>query len=264
MKKILTALCILLTTGIHELKAQETEKVSAEKIGLSVNLDYMSNYLWRGTYWYEDGAFFPGINYTIGPLTVGYIGEFSEDAVIDNKPITKSDDSTRVRDLHSSDFGFKFTHTFAEMFTLGVNYWYYLFHNCTDLSYMTATVSLTMSGIFLSPFIAYNHDIYTGDDVNHRASDFYIQAGISHSVELLKNVNLNLGLAGGFYRAETTGQAGVSDITASAGLNVALDYISLYGSFNYVIVPGEDFRKLTNGQKDINRFYATTGVSCNI
>ena len=264
MKKSILTFCILVMAGMLHLPAEEAEKTAPEKIGLSVNLDYASNYLWRGTYWYEDGAFFPGINYTLGPVTVGYIGEFSEDAVLDNKPVTKSDGSTKVKDLHSSDFGIKFSHVFGNMITLGASYWYYLFHNCTGLSYMTATVSFTLSGIPLSPFIAYNHDIYTGDDIEHRAEDFYIQTGISHSIELMKNVNLNLGLAGGLYRAKTTDQTGVSDIAASAGLNVALDYVSIYGSFNYVIVPGKDFYKLADGTKDINRFYATTGVSCGI
>ena len=187
---ILAMSCI---TGIIPLRpaAAEEETAGPEKLGLTFSLEYTSNYLWRGTYWYEDGAFFPGISYGIGDFTLSYTGEFSEDAVFDNKPVTKSDGTTKVRDLHATDFGLDFSHTFGEMVTIGAGAWYYLFHNETDLSYLTATVSMTLSGIPLSPFIAYNHDVYTGEGVKHKAEDFYIQAGISRSFELMEKVALN-------------------------------------------------------------------------
>ena len=177
----LIVISLAASVSAEDVKAgEEIVQAEPEKIGLNISLKYASNYLWRGTYWYEDGVFFPGVSFTHGPFALSYTGEFSEDAVVDNKPITKSDGSTKVRDLHATDFGIDFSHAITDLFTLGAGVWYYLFHNDTDLSYLTATVTCTLSGLPLAPFVSYNHDVYTGHGIKNRAKDFYIQTGISH------------------------------------------------------------------------------------
>ena len=237
------------------------EDGGAGEIGLSAGIDYMSNYLWRGTEWYGgDGAFFPSVGYAIPGtgLSLGVSAELSEDYIFEGDTVTYG--TTDVKDIHATDFGADYSYTFGEMVTVGASAWYYLMWK-SSLSFLCMSLSVALDFLPLTPTLTYSHDIYTdsGD-----AKDFYIQLGIGHSFALAEGASLDLGAVAGYYYAESTSQKGVSDIDLSAGLSVERGIVTYSGGFHCVIVPGEDYRNNSRGVKDVTRFYGTFGVSCAI
>ncbi len=260
LKKILVIMALVGACAVPQLKAEEAADYG---LGITAGVQYMSNYLWRGTYWYEgEGAFFPSASYDVlgSGLTVGICGELSENWV-------GKDENKAVVSKHAFDFGADFSHTFAEAVTLGAGVWYYRCKD-NDNSYASGYVSLAIDALPLTPTIKYSHDYYTGDSdiVGDEAKDYYVQLLLSQSVELVKDVaSLDLGASVGYYNVESfyAEQKGISDIDLSSGISVTKGILTFASSFHYVIVPSDDF-KYYNGEEDINRFYSTFSVSCSI
>jgi hypothetical protein len=248
--------------------AQETEAAEGDAggIGLTVGLDYWSNYYWRGTpYFQEDGVFFPTVAYDVMGsglvLTLG--AELSEDWVFDGKPVdtSASPDGVDNKDIHSTDFAVDYSTTIADMVSVGGGFWYFLTWN-TDYNFMYWYLTAGLTSVPLSPTLTFYHDIYqeSGD-----AKDFYVQLALSHGFELTKEAGLTLGVAGGYYNYDSYGLRGISDIDFSAALEIAVGIVTYTSSFHYIIVPTKDFYDYTApGAKDINRFYASFGASVSL
>ncbi len=267
MKKqiaLLAVLFIFMTLPVFTQESETPKPAEENKMSFSVGVEYMSNYLWRGGYWYEDGAIFPSVTFGIGGLSLGYCGEFSESDFLDRESLTKSD-GTDVDDLHASDFGVDYSYSIPDIFSIGAGVWYYYFHNESVNSFISGYVSVTADSIPLSPSLTYNHDYYTSDDADEQGKDFYIQFALSHDIDITKELVLNLAGSCGYYNVKSWGSdyAGISDIGLSAGITAAVGSVEISSAFNYVIVPDKDFYK-ANGRDDINRFYATVGVSYSI
>ena len=77
---------------------------------------------------------------------------------------------------------------------------------------------------------------------------------VSHGLELMKDVSLDLGAMAGYYYADSTNQKGISDIDFSTALTVTKGIISYSAGFHYVIVPSKDFYYGTDGGKNIQPF----------
>lgn len=263
MKKFVSLFAtVCLFAGIPAMSQETVKPAVTEKVfGLSAGVEYMSNYLWRGGYWYEDGAFFPSVTFEAGGLSVGYVGEFSEDDFFDGEAAKKSD-GTDVNDLHASDFGIDYSYSFSDSLSVGAGVWYYWFHNESENSFLSGYLSVTLDSVFLSPSLVYNHDYYTGDDADEKGKDFYMQFALSHDIEMTKEVSLNLGASCGYYRVKSWGSdySGISDVDLSAGITASLGDVEISSSFNYIIVPDKDFYELGDGSDDINRFYVSMGV----
>ncbi|MCP4132341.1 MAG: hypothetical protein GY754_15320 [bacterium] len=254
-KKLSIAACAALMMGTLIVGtgawAQESEAApapaeteSSEAIGLSIALDYVSNYYWRGVYWFEnDGVFFPMISYEAAGFTLSFGGEFSEDAFID-------DGNSTVTDRHALDFGVDYSYSFGETATLGAGVWFFMFYNEKANNFFTGTLSLSLDTVPLTPTVSYSHDYYTDSG---KKKDFYVTLAIGHEIELTKESKLELGLSSGYYYADSTDQKGISDITASAKLSVDVSSVTLSGGFNYLIVPAKDFYTYNN-VKDLSRF----------
>ena len=106
-------------------------------IGLTVGLDYLSDYLWRGTYWFEgEGAFFPHINYSVldTGLTISFAAEISQNYLYDG-----TEDAT-VGARQSLDFGLDYSYSFNGLASIGAGVWYYYMFNREDNSFMTMTI----------------------------------------------------------------------------------------------------------------------------
>ena len=262
LKKMLVVMAIAAVCAVPELKAQEAEAAPADSgIGLSIGLDYMSNYLWRGTYWYGgNGAFFPSVSYDVlgSGLTIGVCGELSEAWIGDMR-----DDN---EDIQAFDIGADYSKSFGPV-TLGVGVWYYMMKE-SDYSLASGYVSLSLDTVPLTPTLTYNHDYYTGDSdvVGDEAKDFYVTLGLSKSFELMKDAAFDLGAQAGYYSMKSFGSdlSGISDIDLSAAFSVTKGIATYSSSFHYVIVPGGDYVDYGLSYKDYSRFYATFGVSCSI
>jgi len=252
--KVLLVLSLMLTSAATVMAEED------KGIGLTIDFSYMSDYLWRGTDWFSgDGAFFPALSFDLmgSGFTLSVAGELSEDYIFDGNDTSK--------DLQATDFGLDYSYSIGTSVTLGAGVWYFLLWD-TDSSFMTFTGSAALDSLPLTPTISYTHDYYTGpksvrgDDAG---KDFYIKLALSHSFELMKDVGLDLGASAAYYHVRSFGLDldGVSDIDLSTGLSVKKGMLTYSGGFHYVIVPSKDFY---GSPKDINKFYATFGVSCSI
>ncbi|HOO71073.1 MAG TPA: hypothetical protein PK926_04860 [Spirochaetota bacterium] len=261
---------LLATTAVYAedaVKAAEPEKEDAS-IGLSIGLTYYSNYLWRGTYFYGgEGAFCPSVSWDIFStgLVVSAAGEFAADYFFEGD----GRDAAGF-DFHSVDFGLDYSHTFADLVTIGAGIWYWYYFNSedalgSDASFLTAKVSLGFD-VLLSPFVSFTYDYYVDEDFctdGENKKDFYIQAGIGHEFEVTPEVAVGLGLAAGYYHAKSIEAFGISDIDASVGLTYTKGIVSVSSSFHYVAVPMKDFYTV-GSPNDIHRWYATFGASVSL
>lgn len=267
MKKIITLVlisCFLTVSAMAQDKEEEkgtpSEPVEKEvtvsdipwkPIGLTAKIDYVSDYLWRGSYWFQrDGAFFPGINYDL--LNLGLIfsfeAEISQDYLFDGK------ENATVGSRQSLDFGIDYSYTFKKQITLGGGIWYYYMFNNPDISFMTMTIWLRLDSIPFSPGVRYTHDLYYHAE---QYQDLYVEIFGSHDFRLTKSLIVDVGLSIGYYYSYFANTNGISDITLTSGLSYRRGGFTLRAGFKYVIVPMKDYW----GNNDINRFNANLGLS---
>ncbi len=260
MKQIArTFLAIVFLTAAVNSYAQEagTTESKADPMGLSFGVDYMSTYLWRGGYWFNgDGAFFPSVSFEKAGFSIGYAGEYSEDAWTgkDTDVVNPG-----IEKKHAADFGIGYSYSVEKLVTIGASVWYYYFYNEDANTFYTGTVSLALDLLPLTPTIAYNHDYYTD---SKEKKDYYITLGLSKSIEA-KSGEISLGVTAGYYNCVSgdTELKGISDVTASLGASTTVGAVTLSGSFNWVYVPSEDYYVREDGSDDKNRTYATFGAS---
>lgn len=250
--KVILALSLMVSSTAATVMAEEDKG-----IGLTIDFSYMSDYLWRGTDWFSgDGAFFPMLTYDVmgSGLTVSVGAELSEDYIFDGNKTSK--------DVQATDFGLDYSYTIGETVTLGVGAWYFMMWDM-DNSFLSVYGSVALDKVPLTPTLKISYDYYTGSQsvVGEAGKDVYITLSGGHSFELMKDVALDLGLGVSYYhlRSFNTSSDGISDIDLSSGLSVTKGIVTYSGSFHYVIVPSKDFY---GSPKDINKFYATFGVSC--
>ncbi len=205
-----------------------------EAIGLSASLDYYSNYLFRGTKFFNgDGAFFPKIAWSIfnSGLILSVASEIASSWVFngfDNKPGKYALDSSLniVRKnlkfnrtayaTQSFDVGADYSYTIKDAVTLGASVWYWWYFNSrrareysrpqidglnrvsyVDISFLTTGFSIGLPIVpFLNPTISLTHDYYTG---LKRGGDYYVQLGMNHGFELTREFTLTPGVAASYY-----------------------------------------------------------------
>ncbi len=242
-------------TADTALQTEEKDIVVPDRkwkpIGLCFSLDYMSDYLWRGTYWFNrDGAFFPSISYSVldTGLQVSVGCELSQDYLFDGK------EQASVGGRQAASFGLDYSYSFEDKATLGADLWYYYTFNREENSMMNLSVWATLDAIPFSPGLKYTHDFYFHEE---QYNDLYLQLFGSHDFRLTKTLIMDFGLSIGYYYSYFEDTNGISDITLSTNLTYERGGFTIKGGFNYIIVPMEDYW----GNKDINRFYATVGIS---
>ena len=297
MKKIykltLAALAFVIIFTASNLKAQDSQNA---KIGLTVGLDYISNYIYRGMYYNQGdtmngGMFSPYVSYNVlnTGLTLGIRGE------MDEKKIWNSKDESLYyedRDYDSINFNINYMYNLKEAVTFNLGSWYCrnkTLHNDVDSynpSYFDFYFSARVDAFPLTPMLAVTYSYFTDNDFargfdvseiygtgSGKNGDLYVQLGISHSFELDDETYLDLDAIVGWYdknayedRLITPSKSNdISDIDLSAGLTTTVDMLTFSTSFHYVIVPGTQYKYLWGSTtRDIHKFYAKLGVSCSI
>lgn len=150
----------LMTIAVYgQEKAAEEKKAEDKKIGLAVSANYFSNYLWRGTEFYNrGGALVPAIAWTpfdLG-LTLTVASEISTDYLW-NGFIKKPDAPRSVKgyyytgsswlrkkpkinsiaySLHSLDFGADYSYTIKDAVTIGAGLWFWWYYNSASAKEM--------------------------------------------------------------------------------------------------------------------------------
>src|SRR5208337_1367631 len=240
MKKRIIA--ILMVPFLFSIAAAEEKKEPTpiekkdEPVGVALSLDYYSNYLFRGTEFFNgDGAFYPKVSWTMfnSGLTLSVSGEIAASWVFNGwwkKPgeydyrMDSSGNVTRKRlnfnhtayATQSLDAGADYSYTFNNAVTLGLSAWYWWYYNSrnareyarpqvdglnrvsyVDISFLPTTVSIGLPIVpFINPTLSLTHDYYTG---LRKAGDFYAQLGFSHPFEATKEFTFTPGITASYY-----------------------------------------------------------------
>ncbi|MBN1533725.1 MAG: hypothetical protein JXA20_13735 [Spirochaetes bacterium] len=277
MKRIASIVIFIVIVSIAgHAQEQQSENKS---LGLTIKLDYVSNYLWRGTQYFDgDGAFFPTVSYDVlgSGAVVSVIGEFAESWLFEGK---KRNFNATGYGNHCLDAGIDYSYTFGESFTLGAGFWYYWMFNSagadatnrTNYNFLTAKALIRADMLPFTPSLTFYYDYYTAI---RRGGDFYITLSLEHRFVLTQEISLGLNLSAGYYYQNTakstvyTGTSltditynpmkkGFSDISTLITLNYQKGRYGITGGFSYVVVPAKSWYK----GSDVHRFYATFGAS---
>ena len=284
-KLVLATLVFTMAFTAAELKAQDSN------IGLTVGVDYMSNYISKGKYVFygnstNGGAFFPYVSYDVlsSGLSVTVMGELSEIYVGNSKEEKYATDyRTIIKENHALDFNLSYEYKFENLATFNVGLWYYWYKTLKlsgvgNPSYFDLYASVTLDAVpLVTPLVKFTYMYQIDDDYyfdNASRTDFYVQAGLEKNIALTNSISLNLGALAGILHERKSKDSSIldlSDIDLSAGFAKKVAILTFTGSFHYVIVPGTQYKNVemnsvvaSEPAKDFNRFYATCGVSCNI
>ena len=282
------------------LKAQEEDS----DIGLTIGLDYVSNYLYRCQYRYDGhkgngGVFSPYISYNVfnTGFSLGIRAEVSEMWFGSD---TEEVISGQVDSFNTIGFNANYLYNYKDKVTLNLGTWYYRYKRYYDYdagglklysldpSYLDLCFSVIVDMLPLRPMLVVTYSFFMDEkyyrgpdestgvygDGSYKNGNIYVQLGVGHSFELYDDTYLDLNAAAGFFDKNAFDNVifghkseDISDIDLSAGVSTTADILTLSASFHYVIVPGTQY-KYSHGRnptpKDIHRFYAKFGVSCSI
>lgn len=289
MKKIFTlvftAAVFMITFAAAELEAQDSD------LGLTVGLDYVSNYMSRGEYVFgnpyaKGGYFFPYASFDVfnTGLTLQIRGEIGEAWIggsSEEKELSKN-----MEEMHSLDFNADFVYSVKEIITFDVGAWYYRHKQggLANHSYFDFYVSAALDAVPLTPTVSLTYSYfveaaaYRGDSIGDsdtvvrgdgKNEDFYLQFGLGHGFELTTATYLDLAAVVGFSRNRAIQRKSddISDIDLSAGISTTKGIVTLMSAFHYVIIPGTQFKYYEIDDekiKDIHRFYVKFGASVSI
>ena len=295
-KLTLAALAFVMIFTASELKAQDKED---DGLGLTVGIDYVSNYIYRGQYYYfgqisNGGMISPYAFYDIlkTGLSIGIKGEIIETWFWDGKDEMHV---SEMKMLNSMDFNINYMHEFKKAITFNIGSWYYAHRtvaygnsDSSNPSYFDIYCSASIDALLIQPRIAMTYSYFTDKDYvrgYNRSSvwgagpgkngDFYLQLGLEHNIFLAEKTFIELAAEAGFFKRNTSDNrrsyknsvpaTDISDIDLSAGISTTAGVLTLSSSFHYVIVPGTQYKHDGIFQtKDIHRFYAKFGISCSI
>ena len=284
-KLFYTILACTIIFSASNLKAQDTQD---SKIGLTVGLDYISNYIYRSQYYYfgnqlNGGMFAPYASYDVFDtgLSMGIKGEVNESWIWNNNDELQN---MGMENWNSLNFNINYMYHLKEAVIFNLGSWYGRYKTLQqssysrNISYFDFYFSAAIDALPLTPMLAVTYTYLTdkdyahGNSGNYKNGDFYVQLGISHSFELDDETYLDLDAVVGWYDKNAfdgresfgrTKSADISDIDLSAGLTTTYNMLTFSSSFHYVIVPGTQYKYFVDS-KDIHKFYAKFGVSCSI
>ena len=297
-KLTLATLMFTIIFTATNLKAQDEED---SVIGLTIGLDYVSNYLYRGQYRYDGhknngGLFSPYFSYNVfnTGLSLGVRAEVSEMWLWGDNDESLWD---MVDSYNTIGFNANYMYNFSDKVILNLGAWYYRykrFYNpssvgliSSDPSYIDFCFSAVVEMLPLRPMLAVTYSYFMdekyyrgpgasgviGED-SYANGNLYVQLGVGHSFELYDDTYLDLDAVAGFFDKNAfdnvmfdSRSADISDIDLSVGVSTTADILTLSASFHYVIVPGTQFKKqqgFSPPPTDIHRFYAKFGIACSI
>jgi hypothetical protein len=223
-------------------------------LGVTLSLDYVNAYLWRGLYFFGgDGAFFPYITFDV--VQTGLV--ISTGCELDDKYLFDGGEKASAGGRQSLDYGIDYHYCFGDTATIGAGIWYYFTFNDQTNSLCTVSIWASMDSIPLRPTLKYTHDIYTNQSPDKIGKDLYLELSGSHDFYLSKMLTMDFGLAIGYYYSYIYDTNGISNITFTTNLIMNKGGFTVKGGFQYSIVPMEDY---WGSNRDINRFSANVGL----
>jgi hypothetical protein len=289
MKKILVLITAIIISASF-LYAEEKTAEARKPVGISFGLTYHSNYLWRGTSWFDgDGVFTPFISYDIAGsgLVFMILGELSASSVSTQQAGRNSQNNQFSFSRQGINFSLDYSIALGKIAAIKLNSNTAVYPISKDYdinninlgngsqpitinqSGLTITAGIYFDGIPLKPYLSYTHDFNFGNPY-FRYTDFYIKFGIAQDFELAKNLTFTPGAYLGLFnnpsfnytRAENYAgsQFGISEVAVNAVLAYKIGGATISAMFTYIYFPfPEKFELPATDYK--NRFFATVAVS---
>ena len=287
-KLTLTTVIFTLIFTTVGLKAQELEN---SDIGLTVGLDYSSNYFYRGMYssvgnQYNGGMISPYVSYDIfnTGLSVGIKGEIIEMWFWGSKDEGREMQMSDF--VNSIDYNINYMYNIKEIVTFNFGIWYYhhkswhdgsssLNTSYCDIQFLTMIEALPLNPMFAITYSHFMDENYYNYDGKCKNGDIYIQFGIGHSFQIVDKTFLEFDAVAGLFKKnaydfrmnEARKPFDISDIDLSAGITTKSGLLTLSSSFHYILTPGTQYKYTTVDHgvtKDIHKFYVQFGVACSI
>ena len=276
-KLIYMALTFTIIFTVAELKAQDKDD---SEIGLTVGIDYVSNYIYRGQYYYRWGMVNGGMvspyvfwNFFETDLSFSIKGEVAEAWFLNFKDEAKMEE---MEGMNSIDFNINYECAYKKVMIINFGAWYYLHENAYynkglyneisyNMSYVDFYVSTEIEALLIKPRLAVTYSYYIDEkyargmhygvlgEGPNKNGDLYIQLGISHTLKIQEETYFDLDAVVGLLDTNANNQrlnifgnrtvsTDISDIDLSAGITTTAGILTLSSSFHYVIVPGTQYK----------------------
>lgn len=228
------SLWVLLTVATASSGAMAVE------LDASASVDIYDKYVWRGIETGKKGVIQPS-------ATVGKNG-FSFN-LWGNMPINKDDYSGKPWAFNELNYTLDYSGSY-EQFNYAAGYIIYDFPRNLDSTLQEIYGSVGMD-ILLSPTLS----VYKG---TYRATGFYVNLGVGHSIELTENLALDLGSSLGWADNQynkfyfSGAPAGFNDFVVSAALPIDIAGIPLTPSLSYVTMVDDKVRGGNSPKKNDN------------
>jgi hypothetical protein len=153
----------------------------AEEIKTSgyASADVMSNYVWRGQKLSNTWVVQPSVGITYGAFGANLWGNYDSDATID--------EGNGHGEFTETDVTLSYTQS-IEKWTFGAGYIYYALNNAYDTQELYVSAAYD---ILLNPALTVYYDFDEGNGT-------FVVASIGHTVEIVKDINLNLGASASY------------------------------------------------------------------
>lgn len=165
---LLTMLCTFGAVYAHEIKTSG-----------SASLDVMSNYVWRGQKLSNSWVVQPSAGITYGVFGAHIWANYDSDS--------KVDEGDGHGEFSETDLTLSYTRS-MDKWTFGTGYIYYALNGAHDTQELYLSVGYD---VILKPSVTVYYDFDEGNGA-------FVLASIGHSLELMKDINLNLGASASF------------------------------------------------------------------
>ena len=230
-----------------ETQGEETEK--SFPLSISVSVDVLSDYMWRGTICNDNPVWQPSVSLS---YDAGDFGSVSASVWSSFDLTHKRGTATETRrscGLQEIDYTLSYAVELAGI-GLEVGHIWYVFPNGNGHSDQDLYASISYDNPFVTPSATayWNYS----DSAETDTSMFYYSFGLSHDFELTDALtitpNASLGFGGNAWTKYVTEETVGTELTdQTVGISVAYavtDYLSLGAQVNYTWVPSHTLRHL--------------------
>ncbi len=244
-----SALCATMVARAEETAAepQGAEKEESSPLSVSVSVDVLSDYMWRGTICNDNPVWQPSVSLTYDAGDFGYVSANVWSSFDLTHKQGSATESRRSCGLQEIDYTLSYG---VELFGLGfeVGHIWYTFPNNNGHSDQEVYASVAYDNPILTPSAAvyWNYS----DSADTDPSQFYYSFGVSHDFALTDSLTLtpsaSLGFGGNAWTKYVTDEAHgteLTDQTVGLALTYAVtDYLSLGAQVNYTWIPSHTLR----------------------
>ncbi len=229
--------------------AQGAEPEASSPVSVSVSVDVLSDYIWRGTICNDNPVWQPSVSATYDAGDYGWVAASVWSSFDLTHKRGTANTSRRTAGLQEIDYTLSYGVELAGVgFEVGHIWYTYPNNNGSSDQDLYATVS------YANPFVTPSASVYWNysDSAGTDPSTLYYSFGLSHDFALTDALTLtpsaSLGFGGNAWTKNVTDEAVGTELTdQTVGLSASYavtDWLSLGAQVNYTWIPSHTLRKL--------------------